>query len=194
MSGKGWCWQMANNDGWIKLHRKLSANDIWLEKPFSKGQAWIDLLMFATQNTHKSVRGKTDVTYKQGYVYESISYLADRWGWSRSKIYRFYSVLENAGMIEFKGWTGVRTANTTHRATPLRIVNWAFYQGERTEKRTRSRTANETHPKKDIYPKNDISKEPPKSPTGGLTPDGEIPDMYRDRFNSYAEYVAWRNQ
>lgn len=183
---------MANtNDGWIKLHRKLATNDIWLEKPFSKGQAWIDLLMFATQTTHKSVRKNSNVTYKAGYVYESISYLADRWGWSRSKVYRFYSVLENSGMVEFKGWTSDRTANTTHNATPLRIVNWGLYQGERTVKRTLPRNKNESHPKNDT-PNNDISKE--KGRSAPRSPSGEIPEMYRGQFKTFEEYLAWRNQ
>ena len=38
---------MAKTGSYIKLDRGLKNNSLWLEKPFSKGQAWVDLLMLA---------------------------------------------------------------------------------------------------------------------------------------------------
>ena len=59
-------------------------------KTFSRGQAWIDLLLLAKfrdgsfyQPERKSGRRK------KGHVYRSISSLADRWGWSRKKVDHF---------------------------------------------------------------------------------------------------------
>lgn len=164
---------MANtNDGWIKAWRKLATNKLWLEKPFSKGQAWIDLLMFATQNTHTSIRNGVHVVYEAGYVYESVMGLADRWGWSRPRVYRFLDELKNDGMIDFIRRTSNRTSNVTQSVTqlvtPIRIVNWELYQDKRTlsdtQNRTSNRTHDRTHPKKDIYPKKDISKEEETAP------------------------------
>ena len=156
-----------NGSGWIKVWRKLSTNKFWLEKPFSKGQAWIDLIMFATQSTHISTRNGEQITYKAGYVYESIVGLADRWGWSRPRVYRFLEQLKNDEMIDYErrtqNRTQNRTVNVTQLVTPLRIVNWELYQDRRTvsdtENRTQNRTRKRTHPKNDIYPKNDSSKE-----------------------------------
>lgn len=34
-------------EGWIKLHRKLSDNPLWTCEPFTKGQAWVDLILLA---------------------------------------------------------------------------------------------------------------------------------------------------
>ena len=216
---------MANtNDGWIKAWRKLSTNKIWLEKPFSKGQAWIDLLMFATQTTHTSVRNGVDVTYEAGYVYESVAGLSDRWGWSRPRVYRFLDQLKNDGMIDYQRRTRIRTSNVTpcvtHPVTPLRIVNWELYQDRRTvsvtQNRTSNRTSNVTHPKNNIYPKNDISKEvyicyASNSPTGYPFPCGlyekpewmteeeweesksmtveDIPGVYRGEYESVIDYL-----
>ena len=44
-------------DGWIKLHRELLLHDLWKYKPFSKGQAWIDLLMLANHKNNKFFLG-----------------------------------------------------------------------------------------------------------------------------------------
>lgn len=35
------------NSGWVKLYRKLMDNPIWLEERFTKGQAWVDLIMLS---------------------------------------------------------------------------------------------------------------------------------------------------
>ena len=42
--------QMTNKEkkdasGWIKVSRAIQEHWVWDEKPFSKGQAWIDLLL-----------------------------------------------------------------------------------------------------------------------------------------------------
>lgn len=43
---------MKNTDkNWIKLNRALIDNPIWKIKPFSKGQAWVDLLMLTNHTT-----------------------------------------------------------------------------------------------------------------------------------------------
>lgn len=210
---------MANtNDGWIKAWRKLATNKLWLEKPFSKGQAWIDLLMFATQSTHTSVRNGVQVVYEAGCVYESVMGLANRWGWSRPRVYRFLEDLKNDGMIDFTRRTSNRTSNVTQSVTqlvtPLRIVNWELYQDKRTlsdtQNRTSNRTGNVTHPKNNIYPKNDISKEEetaslPVYPCGAsVKPEwmndelwdvvrfrkvDDIPSLLRGDFDSYIEYT-----
>lgn len=34
-------------DGWIKLHRTLTMHELWTAEPFTRGQAWVDLLLLA---------------------------------------------------------------------------------------------------------------------------------------------------
>ena len=37
--------------GWISIHRKILNNILWQDKPFSKGQAWVDLLLITNHKT-----------------------------------------------------------------------------------------------------------------------------------------------
>jgi len=38
--------------GWIKLHRQIRENPLWTDRPYARGQAWVDLLLRAAfQNT-----------------------------------------------------------------------------------------------------------------------------------------------
>ena len=44
--------------GYITINRKLQKHWLWDDKPFSKGQAWIDMLMRARHTEEKKlVRG-----------------------------------------------------------------------------------------------------------------------------------------
>lgn len=206
---------MGKTGSYIKLDRGLKGNSLWLsEKPFTKGQAWVDLLLLA-QGVDKSreYRGKKQ-TMRRGNVYTSIYFLSDRWGWSRMKVYRFLEKLMIDEMIVVKGWdideTSKRTVHRTTNETNLKttdetivsIVNWALYQYSETSSDTNSRpvrcakneTSKRTHNRK--YTEKDTEKEkeiPPKSPTGGQPP-SEIPEMYKDMFKTVEEYLAWRNQ
>lgn len=195
-------------DGWIKIWRKLSDSPMWLEEPFTKGQAWVDLLMLATSSDHMSRYKGKDKQYRAGTVHFSLRFLANRWRWSRNKVYRFIERLKNEQMIDYQGRTGNGTTdgttdgaindttNGTINDTVLIVINWALYQGSKTTngttndttndttKRTRNRTGNGTHPKNDIYPKNDKSKEdiPPKSPKGDNPPSDGTNEVRKDPY------------
>ena len=169
-------------DGWIKVWRKLADSQMWLEKPFSKGQAWIDLLLLATSSDHVSKYKGKDKMYRAGTVHFSLCFLTERWGWSRNKVYRFIDKLQKDGMLEYQGRTSNGTTKRTLNGTidgtidgttndtVLIVVNWALYQSRQqrngtingttddTTDGTVKRTSNGTHPKNDIH-KNDISKE-----------------------------------
>lgn len=206
---------MGKTGSYIKLDRGLKNNSLWLsEKPFTKGQAWVDLLMLA-QGTekHRSYRGRQQ-KLERGNVYTSIYFLSDRWGWSRMKVYRFLEKLMLDEMIVVQGWkTDETTFRTVHRTTTetnfkttdettISIVNWALYQYSDTTNDTNHRpvhrsadeTTNRTHKRKNTEKDTEKEKEiPPKSPKGD-NPPSEIPEMYRDMFQTFEEYKAWRNQ
>ncbi|MBR0335156.1 MAG: hypothetical protein IIX13_09505 [Bacteroidales bacterium] len=79
---------MANN-GWIKLNRDILTDETWLKKPFSEGQALVDLALMATYTARDvTIRGET-VHLEPGDVVRSQAQLAERWGWSRGKVRRF---------------------------------------------------------------------------------------------------------
>ena len=109
--------------GYITINRKLQKHWLWDDKPFSKGQAWIDMLMRARHTEEKKlVRGEL-LARKRGDVCCSLSYLAKEWGWSREKVRRFMAMLESDGMI---------TLHATTHDTTITIENYDKYQFKRT--------------------------------------------------------------
>lgn len=104
--------------GWIKLYRRINDNWIWEEKPFSKGQAWIDLLLLANYEERKATFKGEVITCEIGTVNISVLELSRRWGWSRGKTRQFLTLLEKDNMIEL---------NCTTNRTTICIVNYRLY-------------------------------------------------------------------
>ncbi len=106
-------------DGWIKLHRKIMDNPLYLSEPFTRMQAWIDLLLLAN---HKEgyfyVRGNK-VVVGRGQIGTSSRTLASRWRWSRGKVERFLHDLEECGQIK---------PQKTNVITLISICNYEEYQ------------------------------------------------------------------
>ena len=86
-------------NGWIKLHRSLADHVLWREKPFSRGQAWVDLLLLASHDDHTFMLGGSAVDIAEGEIITSERILSDRWGWSRKKVRLFLDSLEREQMI-----------------------------------------------------------------------------------------------
>lgn len=111
--------------GWIKLDRKLLDNQIWLRKPFSWGQAWVDLLLLANHEDHTALIGRELVECKAGEVNRSQKWLAERWGWSRSQVRHFLATIETNSSA---------TITTDNKKTVVTIENWGKYQNQRPTK------------------------------------------------------------
>lgn len=106
--------------GWIKLHREIMDNDMWLEKPFARGQAWVDLLLLANHADKNAYVNGQLVTVLRGELVTSNATLCKRWGWSNTKVIAFLNELVESGSI---------TKKTSHRYTLLNISNYAAFQG-----------------------------------------------------------------
>ena len=51
---------MDDRSGWIKLWRKFVDDPLWTSEPFTKGQAWVDLLLLAQGTENRiSINGRT---------------------------------------------------------------------------------------------------------------------------------------
>ena len=111
---------MSDFIGWIKIFREIQHNWVWSDKPFSKGQAWIDLIILAKRTDEKFTSGNRIISGKRGCVYKSILYLSDRWGWDRKKTRAFLDALEEDKMI---------TVKAAANGTTIRIENYEEYQG-----------------------------------------------------------------
>lgn len=115
--------------GWISLYRKIQSHWLWTDKPFTQGQAWVDLLLLASYEEKIVFSKGESVTIKRGAFLTSDHDLEERWGWSRNKVRRFLDLLIKDGMIELK---------RTPRGTTLTIVNYDSYQTSGTTKSTGS--------------------------------------------------------
>lgn len=120
--------------GWISIHRKIQDNIIWNDKPFSRGQAWIDLIMLANHENKKIIFNGSMVEIKRGEKITSLRKLSERWGWSRGKTKKFLNLLKDENMIEFK---------TDHQKTTYKIVNYNVYQNEDLDKRATEKPLND---------------------------------------------------
>lgn len=133
--------------GWIKLDRGILDNWVWLGDPFSRGQAWVDLLLLA--NFHEStIRTRMGIrNVERGQIKTSRKELAARWKWSVSKVDRFLRDLTIQHMVYTSG---------TPDGTTLTLVNWAKYQGRADTNDTPNDTADETptDTPTDTHPKN----------------------------------------
>ncbi len=111
--------------GWISIHRQLQEHWLWEEKPFSRGQAWVDLLLMANHEDSKFPLGNQLIEAKRGDVVTSEVKLMERWGWSKSKVRAFLNLLENDSMIIKK---------TDSKKTTLTVLNYGVWQDSQTAK------------------------------------------------------------
>jgi hypothetical protein len=120
------------DNGWIKLHRKISDNPIWKAEPFSRGQAWVDLILLANHKDgiifvrdHRIEIARGDVGYSQNA-------LSLRWKWSRTKVRKFLNMLEKEQQIK---------QIKSHSYTVIRLINYDDYQQEKQQKDNSRTTA-----------------------------------------------------
>lgn len=114
------------SQGWISVHRKIEDDWLWKDKPFSKGQAWIDLLLMVNHEDKKILFNGNLVEVKRGQRITSIKKLCDRWGWSNKKVKRFLELLQEDDKI------GLEIA--PRKNTVITIVNYSVYQDAENEK------------------------------------------------------------
>lgn len=191
---------MSKTGSYIKIDRGLKNNALWTEKPFSKGQAWVDLLILA-QGIDRDVlvRGKVQ-KQKRGNVYTSIVFLANRWGWSRNKVYRFLEDLANAGMIVIQGWTGNGTPDGTRSGTQngtvITIENWDVYQCGDTPDGTSNRTVRSKKTEHTIErQEKDKEKEKKKVRSAHGVPPGQKPLVRgTDEFRAKSHLLLQRDE
>jgi len=88
------------SSGWIKLYRQIQDSWLWEEIPFSKGQAWIDLVLLANHQDKKVMWEGNLTIIKRGQFVTSIRKLSERWGWNKDKTLNFLRSLEADTMID----------------------------------------------------------------------------------------------
>lgn len=115
------------------VNRKLIHSDFWLSEPFSKPQAWIDMIALARYSSGEVTLKNIVKTLQRGQLAWSVKGLAERWRWSRGKVTRFIAQLVAEGRI---------TRDGDDVNLVLTIVNYDRFQ--KRNKTERKRTPNGT--------------------------------------------------
>lgn len=106
-------------EGWVSLHRQIREHWLWDDKPFSKGQAWVDILMMANHSNGRILAGNEIVDIEAGGFITSDEKLGNAWGWSRHKVRNFLDLLQADEMISVK---------RTTKGTAIFVTNYAKYR------------------------------------------------------------------
>lgn len=119
--------------GWVAIHRKIEKNPLWLSEPFTKAQAWLDLIIFANHTDGEmNIRGNI-IPIKRGQIGWSELTMSKRWKWSRNKVRRFLEYLETIQQTSSnhsKNETADDTAESRYITTITTILNYDLYQND----------------------------------------------------------------
>jgi len=130
---------MSDSGGYISIHRKITNHWIFEKtKPKSKFEAWLIMLMEVNHSEQKVLMQGEFVLCKRGESLKSLDTWAKLFNWDKSKVRRFFKLLESDSMIVLKS-----TQKTTH----LSICNYDSYQSNRNTDETqmkRKRNTDET--------------------------------------------------
>lgn len=114
---------MGERTSFFTIDRRLFEEELWLSEPFTKGQAWVDLIGRASYKDGNQIR--------RGEILSTERELAARWRWTRKKVRCFLQSLENAGMIKrtIQG-PSEGPKKGPKQGTSILLENYAFYQGQ----------------------------------------------------------------
>lgn len=140
------------SQGWFKIWRQVKSNWVWDDRPFARGQAWIDLIGRATyKDGGESVFFMNRLfELQRGELVTSLRILAKEWGWSTKKVSKFLDDLQRDKMIEKRNSDLLR----------IYIMNYEKYQpideekkqqrnAKETARRQRGNTSNEVEESKE---------------------------------------------
>lgn len=105
--------------GWIKLYRSSFNNKLYFSDPFTRWQAWTDLILLANHKDGVIRKRGVKVIVERGQLGHSERTLAKRWKWSRGKVRRFLDELKMEQQV---------IPQKTNVTTLLTIVNYNEYQ------------------------------------------------------------------
>lgn len=174
--------------GWMPIYRRLQDHWLWDDKPFAKGQAWLDLLLLANHNENEFLFGNQIIKNEVGSFITSELKLADRWGWGRKKVRLFLELLEKDQMIIKKG---------DNKKTTISIVNYSIYadyelakeQQKNNEGTSREHQRNTNNNNNNINNINNIKKERKKAASYDAIISNVSDDGLREL---YLEYIKMR--
>lgn len=153
--------------GWYRSERR-QFDDEWLcDKPFNRFAAWQYLIAAACHRPTVLRLSHGQVHLETGQLTASVRFLAERWGWSKTRVTRVIEAFKNRDMLRVESGTGQMV---------ITICNYAQYQGLEEEAGTapgqqagRDRDSTGTAPGQSTTTKplnTSPSENPPKPPKG----------------------------
>ena len=138
------------DQGWISIHRGLQDNWLWKdEREFSRLEAWLDILLNVNHTPKKVLIKNTLIEVGRGESLRSLDTWGKRWNWNKSRVRRFFNLLQKDSMIVTKN---VRVT------TLLTVCKYDSYQtiGNASETQMkRKRNASETQ----MTPNNNVNND-----------------------------------
>lgn len=131
-------------------------NELYFAEPFTRSQAFIDLLLLANHKPATFFIRGIEVRLQPGQLAWSQKNLAARWKWNFKTVRRYLSSLERLQMVETK------TDNIT---TIISVRNWTLYQrngeqrGDQNGEQKESKAETDNNVKNDKKEKNTSSSE-----------------------------------
>ena len=108
-----------SSKGYISIYREMQDHWLWKGERFSKGQAWIDILLRANYRDNKVMINGVLTEVKRGSFLTSDKILGDAYGWDKKTVTRFLKNLEKDEMIEL---------SRSPKGTVIFIKNYDKYQ------------------------------------------------------------------
>lgn len=126
---------MSNSQGWISLHRTLQDHKLWKGEKFTRGQAWVDLLLGANHKPAEIIIKGIPLKLERGEQARSQLTLSKEWKWSRDKVKRYVRLLEKEQMITIK---------TSQLTSIITICNYSGYQDTEIPNKSTDKAPNES--------------------------------------------------
>ncbi|MBK0398534.1 hypothetical protein H0I76_04990 [Limibaculum sp. M0105] len=92
--------------GTFNVHRSIWTHAAFRDSSFSEREAWVWILSEAAWRPVTVRSGRVVVDLERGQLCHSLRFMADRWGWSKDRVRRFLTRLENRDMIATQTATG----------------------------------------------------------------------------------------
>ncbi|MEL6362835.1 MAG: hypothetical protein AAFR21_17315 [Pseudomonadota bacterium] len=105
--------------GYIRHHRSTFDHPCFADEPFTEREAWVWMIMEASYKPRVKRTGRHVANLERGQFSASVRFLAEKWGWTKSKVHRFLERLKNRDMIGTETGTGMMV---------LTISNYDIYQ------------------------------------------------------------------
>lgn len=122
--------------GFFFMHRGWMENELFDGEPYCERSAWCWLIENAAwKETKVRVKGET-IPLERGQLCFSQRFMAQKWGWSKSRVDRFLKRLNAEKMISICSKSGATAGQGTGQGQSIvTVCNYRHYQDKRDETR-----------------------------------------------------------